>query len=293
MITSVVGCSVTETKPVIYNHQLNEVDFKQHHKREKIDGTIDYNVESKSSKIKRVYKYSNDFKLDECLKKSDIDLQSVLIILNENSKKKLVKDNNTDHIEIYDNAEFTVEFSPCKIKEENKLECSPDFNYKYRFLFIGFASMVTSSILFGYTNLIPGLPKTNISREIIIALGQIVFQSLFLFQFDKQTIMNYAGNLMTVSLMSSLILSPVLLLSKFIPLSEFIILGWFGVTVLILFLEHFRRIKILKLPIFCLKRGSRLEQIDPSCVLPGKLTPHKNTLPSAPYAITLLTMVSE
>lgn len=125
MITSVVGCSVTETKPVIYNHQLNEVDFKQHHKREKIDGTIDYNVESKSSKIKRVYKYSNDFKLDECLKKSDIDLQSVLIILNENSKKELVKDNNTVHIEIYDNAEFTVEFSPCKIKEENKL-----YNYK-------------------------------------------------------------------------------------------------------------------------------------------------------------------
>ena len=139
---------------------------------------------------------------------------------------------------------------PGNAVEENKLQCTPDFNYKYRFLFIGFALMVTSSILFGYANLIPGLPKTSISREIIITLGQIVFQSLFLFQFDRQTIMNYAGNLMTVSLMGSLILSPVLLLSKFIPLTESIVLGWFGVTVLILFLEHFRRIKILKLPIY-------------------------------------------
>ena len=137
---------------------------------------------------------------------------------------------------------------PGNVKEENKLQCIPDFNYKYRFLFIGFALTLTSFVLFGYSNLITNLPKSNITREVLLAFGQIVFQSLFLFKFDKQTIMNYTGNLMTVSLMGSLILVPVLILSKFIQLPQMIILGWFGATVLIMLLEHFKRVKILKLP---------------------------------------------
>lgn len=139
---------------------------------------------------------------------------------------------------------------PGNVKEENKLQCIPDFNYKYRFMFIGFALTVTTFILFGYSNLIPSLPKSSITREVTLALGQIVFQSLFLLKFDKQTILNYAGNIMTVSLMGSLILSPILILSNFILLPKIFVLGWFGVTVLIMFLEHFRRIKILKLPFY-------------------------------------------
>ena len=139
---------------------------------------------------------------------------------------------------------------PGNMKEESKLQCIPDFNYKYRFLFIGFALTVTAFILFGYSNLIVNFPKSTITRELIIAFGQIVFQSLFLLKFDRKTILNYAGNLMTASLMGSLILSPVLILSPFIQLSQITVLGWFGVTVFIMFLEHFRRIKILKLPFY-------------------------------------------
>lgn len=137
---------------------------------------------------------------------------------------------------------------PGNVKEENKLQCTPDFNYKYRFLFIAFALTITTFILFGYSTLIPSLPKTSIFREVALAFGQIVFQSLFLLKFDKQTIMNYAGNLMTVSLMGSLTLVPILLLNQFINLPETLVLGWFAITVLIMFAEHFRRIKVLKLP---------------------------------------------
>ncbi|KRD63975.1 hypothetical protein ASE40_01125 [Flavobacterium sp. Root935] len=139
---------------------------------------------------------------------------------------------------------------PGTVKEENKLECTPDFNYKYRFLFIGFALTITSLVLFGYSNLIPILPKSNITREIILAFGQIVFQSLFLLKFDKKTIINYAGNLMTVSLMGSLILVPILILNQFINLPEMLVLGWFGITVFIMCAEHFRRVKVLKLPFY-------------------------------------------
>lgn len=139
---------------------------------------------------------------------------------------------------------------PGNVSEENKLQCIPDFNYKYRFLFIAFALTITSFVLFGYSDLIPVLPKTNIFREVALAFGQIIFQSLFLFKFDKRTIMNYAGNLMTISLMGSLILLPILILNQFINIPEIVVLGWFGVTVLIMFTEHFRRIKILKLPFY-------------------------------------------
>lgn len=139
---------------------------------------------------------------------------------------------------------------PGIIKEENKLQCIPDFNYKYRFIFIGFALTVTTFILFEYSNLIPNLPKSSILREAVLAFGQIIFQSLFLLKFDKKTIINYAGNLMTVSLMGSLILMPILLLNQCMNLSEILILGWFGITVFIMFAEHFRRIKVLKLPFY-------------------------------------------
>lgn len=139
---------------------------------------------------------------------------------------------------------------PGNVKEENKLQCVPDFNYKYRFLFIAFALTVTTFVLFGYSNLIPVLPKTTILREVALAFGQIIFQTLFLLKLDKQTIINYAGNLMTVSLMGSLILLPILIVSQFIIIPAIIILGWFAITVLIMFAEHFRRIKILKLPYY-------------------------------------------
>lgn len=133
-------------------------------------------------------------------------------------------------------------------KGENKLQCTPDFNYKYRFLFIAFALTLTSLVLFGYSNLIPNLPKSNIIREVILAFGQIVFQSLFLLKMNQKTIINYAGNLMTVSLMGSLILTPILILNQFINVPEIVTLGWFGITVFIMFAEHFRRVKVLKLP---------------------------------------------
>lgn len=98
--------------------------------------------------------------------------------------------------------------------------------------------------------MIPNLPKSSIFREALLAFGQIVFQSVFLLKLDKKTIINYAGNLMTVSLMGSIILMPILVLNQFINLTETMVFGWFGITVLIMFAEHFRRIKILELPFY-------------------------------------------
>jgi len=137
---------------------------------------------------------------------------------------------------------------PNKKSNDKVLQCVPSFNYKYRVLYIGFAILMTALTLFNYSELIPDLPKGNFNRELILAFGQIVFQSLFLIKFDRQIIFNYAGNLMTVSLFGSLILTPILILNQFINLPEILVLVWFGITVFIMFIEHFRRIKLLELP---------------------------------------------
>lgn len=139
---------------------------------------------------------------------------------------------------------------PNKETSDKALQCVPSFNYKYRVLYIVFATIITSFTLYNFSELIPNLPKGNISRELILAVGQIIFQSLFLLKFDKKTILSYVGNLMTVSLMGSLILTPILILNQFIKLPETIIIGWFGITVSAMFIEHFRRVKLLELPLY-------------------------------------------
>ena len=137
---------------------------------------------------------------------------------------------------------------PSKIKKEIKLQCVPDFNYKYRILYILFAATITTFILYKFSDSISILPKSTILRELILALGQIVFQSLFLIKFDKKVITNYIGNLMTISLMGSLLLIPILILNVFFNVPESITLCWFGSTVLLMLIEHSRRIKLLELP---------------------------------------------
>lgn len=139
---------------------------------------------------------------------------------------------------------------PNKKVSENVLQCVPSFNYKYRIIYIGFATIMTALTLYHYSELIPNLPKGNFNSELILAFGQIIFQSIFLLKFDKKTILNYAGNLLTVSLLGSLFLTPILILNLFTNLPEKIVLSWFALTVLIMFVEHFRRIRLLELPSF-------------------------------------------
>lgn len=139
---------------------------------------------------------------------------------------------------------------PSKIKKEIKLQCIPDFNYQYRILYVLFATTITTFILYKFSDFIAILPKPTIARELILVFGQIVFQSLFLIKLDKKIILNYIGNLMTVSLMGSLLLLPILILNLVVNIQKLINLGWFGTTVLLMLVEHSRRIKLLELPFF-------------------------------------------
>jgi hypothetical protein len=133
-------------------------------------------------------------------------------------------------------------------KNDTALQCIPDFKYDYRIAYIVFATLVTAIVLFNYSILIETRPHGNFGRELALATGQIIFQGLFLLNRDKETTLNYFGNLITVSLMGSLLLVPMLLLSHFFAIHQLLILGWFGLTAAIMFAEHYRRIIILRSP---------------------------------------------
>lgn len=131
---------------------------------------------------------------------------------------------------------------------ETKLKCEPSFNLKYRFFYVFFAICITTIVLFNCSKMFPYIPKNNYSGELLLAGGQILFQICFLLNKDLKTVINYLGNLMTVSLYGCLLLLPILTLNQFTEVSTAIALSWFAITVLLIFLEHIRRIRILKLP---------------------------------------------
>lgn len=137
---------------------------------------------------------------------------------------------------------------PSKIANENVPQCIPDFNIKYRLFYIAFATLFTAIILFQFAKLIPFLRGAKFGRELLLALGQIGFQYLFIQKLTKEKQINYIGNLVTISVIGSLILVPILILNQFFLINEYVILAWFGLTVNIMIFEHYRRIGILKLP---------------------------------------------
>ena len=137
---------------------------------------------------------------------------------------------------------------PSKTKVTNGIACVPTFNVKYRLSYILLATLFTATILFQYSKMIVFLPKATFMRELLLAIGQIGFQYLFIQKLNKQRQLEYVGNLVTVSVIGSLILVPILILNQILNLNEYFILAWFGLTVNFMIYEHFRRIKILELP---------------------------------------------
>ncbi|GAA5083736.1 hypothetical protein GCM10023210_02730 [Chryseobacterium ginsengisoli] len=128
-------------------------------------------------------------------------------------------------------------------KDSTEEACVPDFNLKYRLAYIAFVVIFSGFVLSIFsTKLGLGLNQ-NFWREFAICIGQIVWQTVFLKSYLKDKIWDYLGNMMTVSLIGTLLLIPALFLNLN-PISSII---YFGIVVFIMFLEHLRRCKILKL----------------------------------------------
>ncbi len=133
---------------------------------------------------------------------------------------------------------------------ENQSACAPDFNLKYRLLYILFAWTGTVLVLHPYTQLLSDyLPISSMSREWLICGGQLLFQFPVVAAINRNRLIHYWGNMMTISLIGGLLLLPVLLLSFLVTLPSILYLGYFGSVVLAMLIIHLYRCKVLELGI--------------------------------------------
>ncbi len=125
-------------------------------------------------------------------------------------------------------------------------QCSPSFSWKYRIAYLIFAMVLTTVVLAQFSVLLPAeLIHSGIWTESLVSLGQLVVMGAISGVFSSDKTIYYLGNLMTVSLMGSLMLVPVILVAKLIQIPELILIGYFMMVVTCMFLEHKRRLEIL------------------------------------------------
>lgn len=86
--------------------------------------------------------------------------------------------------------------------------------------------------------------------ELAMVIGQLFFQTLFIFRSSFKHKYHYAFHLLTVSLLGALFLWPVLVAGHFTLLLPYFYLAYFFAVVLFMFFEHRRRLKLLQLPLF-------------------------------------------
>ena len=130
---------------------------------------------------------------------------------------------------------------------EKRGSCTPSYNVRYRVAYIVFAWLISSLILSAYTpSLQPFVPHNDFFREFMIGGGQIFFQVVFVRFMTKDRLLHYIGNMMTVSLMGSLLLLPMLIIIKAVPISlPWFPLVWFTSVVSFMLFAHWRRVKWL------------------------------------------------
>lgn len=122
-------------------------------------------------------------------------------------------------------------------------------NLFWRWVYIILAWLVISIILGYYGELlVPIVPDQGFYREFFMAAGQIVFQTLVIGHLTKGRLIHYLGNMMTVSLIGSFILLPILLIAWVTGwVAPWFYVGYFLVVVLIIILLHKERVKLLGL----------------------------------------------
>lgn len=119
--------------------------------------------------------------------------------------------------------------------------CNPDFNLKYRLAYLIFVAVFSGFILSLFSEKL-GLSR-NFFREAGICIGQILWQTVFLKAYLKEKLWDYLGNMITVSLIGTILLIP----GVFLNLNTMAAFIYFGIVVTVMFLEHIRRSRILGL----------------------------------------------
>jgi hypothetical protein len=86
--------------------------------------------------------------------------------------------------------------------------------------------------------------------ELCMVLGQLVFQFPFLVKASAEKKFHYFYHMLFVSFLGSVLLTPLILANHFTRLPDLFNLATFFCVVLLMFIEHKRRVKRLSLPAY-------------------------------------------
>ncbi len=141
---------------------------------------------------------------------------------------------------------------PAPINTECQFDAKPDFNVAYRLAYFIFSWLFTSFVLTNYSAYLAHyIGATSLGREFLICAGQMLFQGLLLMMFKKhrELIFEYLGNMMTISLLGSLLLCPMLLANIFFNnVHPFISMVYFFAVVTFMLYDHIRRVGLIQAP---------------------------------------------
>lgn len=133
-------------------------------------------------------------------------------------------------------------------KEKTGSMNDPSFNLSYRIAYLVFTWLTTALILYNYSKLLTGvIPASNFYREFLICGGQILWQLAFVYLNDKSKAWNYLGTMMTISFAGGLVLLIGIGISKFFSAAPVVFASYFAIVFVLMFFEHIRRTKVLKL----------------------------------------------
>ncbi|MES2455240.1 MAG: DUF393 domain-containing protein [Bacteroidota bacterium] len=138
---------------------------------------------------------------------------------------------------------------PAAIAEDSTV-LQPTFKLWYRLSYLTFTWFAASCILTAYVPLLKELmPVGGQYREYLICGGQIVWQAIMICLLAKDQKWTYLGNMMTISFAGALLLLPAMLLANHLDLPALFYAGYFLGVAGLMFLEHYRRMALLKLGI--------------------------------------------
>jgi predicted DCC family thiol-disulfide oxidoreductase YuxK len=123
------------------------------------------------------------------------------------------------------------------------IDCSPDMNYRYRFLFLLLCLVFNTVLLFPiHAIILKPVPGYTLSITELQSLhfGLVLVNCITTLAFRKQRAFEYIGQVNMLALISILLLCPLLLLASWFPFPSLIIAYLVLVTVIV-FKEYIRR----------------------------------------------------
>ncbi|HLN95239.1 MAG TPA: hypothetical protein VK183_06360 [Flavobacterium sp.] len=125
-------------------------------------------------------------------------------------------------------------------------ECVPSFHVGYRLAYMVLAAGVAALLLARFSELLT-VGRHGWGIGLLLVAAQVPFQWMWL-RGNWRTRLNYTGNLLTVSLMGSLMLLPFQLVALFVGVPALVAVAAFASVATILFFEHRRRVRLLDQP---------------------------------------------